>query len=285
MSCPPIVDSETKSNPNFDPETKSESESNSDPVRRRFMMMHRADFPKRDFNFSNVPVRSSTEPGSYSYHGSAYGLPICKDLTQLLTGDPVVESAVHFILLTESDETFSDLHCHGCHVKHNFLLVKPTADVTTCYFLRMLKTELGGIPIYALVDYDPNSVKLLDFLETWIPEGMPQHLAEVELDIRWLGLRNMSQQGPYACIRMFGSTSITPICISLGCVAKMDDDDFAVAKSLLDTKFVNKSEARVAEVKRMIDMKWMMEVMALVVHSFEPSYLPGLFEVAKSTWI
>jgi hypothetical protein len=271
--------------PDSDPDLNSDSDSDYDydllesysrENRDGIFVYSRSVFPKKDFDFINVPRISLNEAATYASGNLRLYVPWCGPSPQPLMPETLDEmkSDAQFILLTDSADTFGTLLNSRCHIKHKFFLVKGSADQCTCYFLRLLKRE-WRIPIVALVDYDPASLKLLSFYETWMPEEMPCRFSDVELDIKWLGIRRIHVN--------FAEDPLNAEVIKSGVFADMDDDDLETAKGLLDENFVNKSEERVAEVKRMIKHKLITIVIALHFVFIVDTYLPEL--INSKRWI
>lgn len=275
LSISPDVDSD--SGVDCDSDSGGDCDSGSiDETSDGIMLYPRSDIPKKDFDFSDVPMFSRSEFATYAFYDTYYIVPWCGPNSQPLKPEHLkeIKSDANFILLTDSAETFVNLFNNHCHIRHKFFLVKGTADEVTCYFLRLLKRE-WRIPIVALVDYDPMSLKLLSFYETWTPKGMSWCFSGVDLDIKWLGIRNIHLD--------IAEDPLNAEVIKSRSFVEMDDEDLAIAKSLLNDNFVKKSEERVAEVKRMIDHKLMTILIALHVDFVVETYLPALLN--NKRWI
>ncbi|XP_021765838.1 uncharacterized protein LOC110730344 isoform X1 [Chenopodium quinoa] len=146
--------------------------------------------PNKYYEFSNLPEYNTTVPGCCTavFKGNPVtSIPWCGPMSL-----PVpVECKPNFVLLTDSDDILVSV-ANNVDRKYNCLVVRGTVDTATCFFLRHIKKELGNqIPILALVDYDPMSLKLLSLYVKWTSEKMPLELACVDLDIKWLGLRRI----------------------------------------------------------------------------------------------
>ncbi|XP_060182248.1 DNA topoisomerase 6 subunit A-like [Lycium barbarum] len=208
-----------------------------------------------------------TKRGRHIIDCNGYGLRVPYNID---ASDNIHSSDALFILLVEKSFNYSSLTLEGfCDRFPCILVYVDRPDVVAQLFFRKIHKDLN-LPLFALVDSDPQGFKLLKFFSTYGCGGLTNNLTP--LDIKWSGMRpsDLDKHG-----------------LPKLCRLPLPKRDTKILHKLLKNDFAKKNPEWANELTLMLKTKKKVEVGALSaledISYLTTTYLP--FKLQEQDWL